>query len=865
MKEMQHKKIAITAAILVLLFAMGLRLNAPTADLPSHITFSGSILTDEGNQCHNSRSKALYDEWYPDDWRITNYNPFLPYMKYALFKGFGVGLFQMRLVSHIFAFLSLLFFFLTLKSYLNQKYGWALVGTFLLGINFLYVMYNKIGTFETSIIFWVILTLYFIEKYRSRRKVIFLILTGGAAFMAVIFKSIMAYLLPVPFVACVLMSLFPREGEGDGVREGIRNIILIIFGVFLVALPWYLLHYLPNREWILSTPGKFMGNLMLPKSLAEAYRNFLTFPWKDQFYKIPVVWFCSVLFIPVFLRRLFRKRSNYTEVGYTLFFLANTVVFFAMSYRPTRYFIPVIPAMVFMTVLLLKRLFSGRWKERARMRPMAGGMFGILDTLWLTGAACFCFLPLFSRYVYAIPVPPMSRFYLAAAAVLVIGSYIVKKFYKKLIWRKPSFRLLAIPLTLLLLGVSVYINLSYYFEWNRDKTFTVRDISLELRDKLDNAYIGGMTAPVAVMENKHKALWLYPNFVNWDDTTFDKYPLTHALIGTDLSREIIHYFDSWPERMAHAALLQVYHIKNYFLHLYSFEAPYIKSVEAGEPAEPAVRNSNKSKKANKVWKKDFRLVVFNPSKQVIKTRLGNIYIYPEDTVDEVVPVAEGAAKKEIVKKPGEGFEIIRGDRAFQLQPGENEISVALEREPKSLPVTVLFYLDYEHSLQGNVLRYEGEIFSGRVGFDKRELAASNSAVRYFERATRGAGFLSYGPAVPYARGFLTADFKLNFSDFKSKLKPVCQLDIYSHQDKGPVAELKVKPGDIKKNKNARYRLSTVVPETKKLEFRIQVTDLADVSFDYMDLRYYQGIFVQLEKEKVPKKTKKARKASRRRR
>ena len=117
MIEKHQKKLGIAAAVIILLFSIGLRINSPKADLPSHITFSGSILTDEGNQCHNSRSKALYNEWYPDDWRITSYNPLLPYMKYAIFKIFGVGLWQLRSISFIFAFLSLLLFFLTLKSY----------------------------------------------------------------------------------------------------------------------------------------------------------------------------------------------------------------------------------------------------------------------------------------------------------------------------------------------------------------------------------------------------------------------------------------------------------------------------------------------------------------------------------------------------------------------------------------------------------------------------------------------------------------------------------------------------------------------------------------------------------------------------
>lgn len=807
MKERRAERAVILTALFILLFSMVLRINAPKADLPSHITFSGSILTDEGNQCHNSRSKALYNEWYPDDWRITGYNPILPYIKYGVFKIFGVGIWQLRAVSFLFAFLTLLFFFLTLKSYFHPRYGPALLGTLLLGFNFLFVMYNKIGTFETSIIFWVVLALYFLEKFRATRKTVFLVFTGAATFMAVVFKSIMAYFLPLPIVACILMVLFPGKEGSLPLREGIKRIFFIVLGVLVVLVPWYLFHYLPNKEWILSTPGKYMGQLMFPRDLESAFRNFLTFNWKDQFYKIPMVWMGAVLYIPFFIRRLLDKKVKLTEAGYTLFFFAHTFVFFIMSYRPTRYFVPLIPVLVFMTLFLFRELVALRPEERARGWALSNGALYVLDTLWLTVAAAFCFLPLISRYIYSFPVPPISLKYLAGAAVLVGVIHLVRIFFHKLVWKIPDLRIIYIPITILMVAASLYINLGYYFRWNSEKTYSVRDMSLELKEKLDDAYIGGMTAPVAVLENRHKALWLYPNFVNWDETTFEKYPLTHALAGTDVSREIIHYFNTWPERMGRAPLLRVYHIKNYFLHLYSFVDPYIREGKKGEDNQ-------------------FLLTVDNPSGKMINTRIGRIY----------------PAKVEPGNGPGE-FAIVNGQQEFELKPGENTVTVSGTEPADSQPKSVFFFLEYDHSFSGDVLRYEGENFPGKTGGNKKEPAASGRSVRFFDGSADGPGFLSYGPGVPYGRGILIADFKLTFDNFKTKIRPLCKIDIYSHPDNGPIALREIKPGDIKKSETGLYRLRAVVPETKTLEFRIETTKYADVSLDYIDLTYYQGIFI----------------------
>jgi len=793
-------------AVFILLFSIGLRINAPTADLPSHITFSGSILTDEGNQCHNSRSKALYGEWFPDDWRITNYNPILPYIKYGIFKLLGVGLFQLRLVNTIFAFFSLLFFFLTLKSYFRHNYKFALLGTLLLGINFLYLMYNKIGTFETSITFWVILTLYFLEKYRRGRKGVFLLLAGASTFMAVIFKSIMIYILPLPFAACILGHFFGPGEKKIPLKKIAQHIFFILVGVLILFIPWYLFHYLPNKEWIISAPGQYMGNLMFPRGLDIAFHNFLTFPWKDQFYKIPIVWLSAILYIPLFFRRLLGKKLSLTETGYTLFFFAHTAVFLVMSYRPTRYFIPVIPAMVFMTIVLFERWYTGSQEEIPSHGPVGKSVLFIVDTLWLSMAAYFCLIPLYSRYIKTIPLPRLSVYYFIASALLVSSGYFIAHIYRKFVWKRLNFKSILVPLIILMATLCLYINMKYYWNWNAEKTYTVRDISRELGEKLENAYIGGMTSTVAVLENRHKALWLYPNFVNWDKHTFEKYPLTHALLGTDVSREIIHFFDRWPERMNRAALLKVYPIKDYFLHLYSFVDPYIKDCQ-------------------RVDEQNYRLLVVNPSKRIIKAKV----LWGPGAVFQKSPWPPEAKNKISIK----------------LNPGENSIVVTLENAAKRNDDSMLFFLDYSHPFSEAPLRYEGENFPGKTGSNRNVSSASNGAVRYFDPGKNPAGFLSYGPAVPYAGGFLIADFKLTFDNLKTKLRPLCRLDIYSHQDKGPVTQKLIKASDIKKNKNGIYRLSIEIPQAKTLEFRVQTEKWADISFDYIDVTYYQGYFKEI--------------------
>ncbi len=834
-QQKSNKKIEILAAIVLLLFSMGLRVNAPRADLPSHITFSGSILTDEGNQCHNSRSKTLFNEWYPDDWRVTNYNPVLPYFKLAMFKVFGVGMLQLRSVNYIFAFFSLLFFFFLLKSYFKENPKFALLGLLLLGINFLYVMYNKIGTYETSITFWVIMTLYFIEKYRTKQKPLFLFLSGATAAMGFIFKSIMAYLLPLPFAAVILMHLFPLNsapgteltGQGFSFKKMGRDLVFVLGGLLVCWVPWYLLHYLPNRDWIINGPGKFMGVMILPDNITQAWQNFLSFPWREQFYKIPVVWIGSLIYIPVFIRRLFQRRATVLEIATILFFFAHTFMFLFMSYRPSRYFVPVIPAIVLMTVLLFERWYATSQSIGTVPPSPVYGVWGkrmiyiiyILDIIWLTGFAYFCAVPVFRRLVGLNPWRPTpTLLYWLVAVVLVSAAYYCKPFLSRVYGRstnpaKWQARKLTTPLIFLLILLSLAVNLGFYWDWYTKRTYTIYNMGVEWQKKLDHAYIAGMTAAASVLETRHKTLWLYPNFVNWEKDTLEKYPVTHALLGTDMSGEIINFFNQWPERMnQRAALVKIYPIKDYFLHFYSFVDPYIRNFQEAGPQE-------------------YRLTVINPSAKPIQTRVGEVYRLP--TAPDV--------------------RVIRGKQYFQLKPGENQIQVSMTESGLSLPpdaIDVLLFLDYSGPF-GPVdqpLRYEGENFRMRTGINKWEPSASNRNVRYFERRISAPGFLSYGPSVPFAPGVFIVNFKLAFSDIKSKLRPLCKLDIYAVEDRKPLAELTLKGSDINRATNGAdgygsYQLSTVVPQTKTLEFRVQTEVLANVAFDYVDVIYYQGIFL----------------------
>ncbi len=788
------------AAVAIIIISFLLRIYSPLSDLPPDISISGSVYTDEGNQCHNSRSKALFGEWFPDDWRITNYNPVIPYFKLFLFKVFGVGLLEVRSVSFFFGLLSLIFFFLILRSYFNSWY--PIAGIMLLGSNFLYIMYNRIGTFETPMIFWMILALYFLEKYRVTGMIIFPALSGISSFMAFVFKMTGAHIIPVPVIAILLCILFIPEGRLPDKKKMYGAIAVVIFAIILSFAIWLVVFYIPNREWIRSAPGSYIGNQMFPKSFEQVIGNILSYNWKEQFYKMWVVWVASILFIPIFFRRLLTKKSDIIEIGFVLFLLSHTGALMIVNHRPTRYLIAAIPPMVFLTILLFRYLLEGE-KFQLGVSAFKRALFMIFDTAWLSLALYYCFLPLLSRAGISI-IPVKFNLNLFFFSVFLTGSfhflnYMFNRFYK----RRSGLRKYTIVFVLILLSLSVITNIRYYYLWQRDRTNYVHDISTELNEKLEHGYIAGLTAPVAVLGTNHKALFLYPKFVHWEKDTLDKYNITHALLA-NFNFEISNFFRQWPEKMKNAVLLNTYNVKDQFLHLYSFIDPFISTIKRidKETLELSVQNNGDSLEIY------FGRIEFAENRSA---RNDNISFKRTFFPDPVV-----------------------------IKKGENILKIRDDFNGREK----LFFIN--NKKWKKIFRYEAEKFPKKTGRVIREIAASGKHVRYFNVLKDRKGFMACsigGKFIPYSEGFITVSFHLKFDNIKSRIRPLAVVDIFNDTENESVSSLVIRKKNLKGDDFPGYTVTYRIKGVNDLEFRVFAEKSSDIFYDYLDLDYYQGKYV----------------------
>ena len=783
----------ITAAIIIIFIAFFFRVYSPQSDLPPDISISGSIYTDEGNQCHNSRSKVLHGEWFPDNWKITNYNPIVPYFKFLIFKIFGVGLVQVRSISFFFALLSLIFFFLTLRSYFDS---WmSIAGISLLGFNFLFIMYNRIGTFETPMIFWMILVIYFLEKYRVTGRSLFPVLSGISAFAAFVFKMTGAHIIPVPASALLLFIVFVPTEKLLKRKKILFSMGIIIFAILISFAVWMVVFYLPNKEWIKSAPGSYIGNQMFPKNIDQVIGNILSYNWKEQFFKMWVVWAGAILYLPIFFRRLVNKIADITEIGVILFLFSHTGALMIMNHRPTRYLIAAIPPMVFLTVLFFRYILANNKK------PPDGGLLKkgvilVFDICWLTISLFYCFLPLLRRAgIHIMPVKLNLLLFIISImviSVLRLIHYITGR-------SRISFfihRNALISLILILISISLFTNMKYYYYWKRDRTEYVNKISEELGSKINNGYIAGLTAPVAVLGTDHRSLFLYPEFVHWEKGTMDKYGITHALLA-NFNFEISNFFSQWPDKMRNASLLNVYNVKDQFLHLYSFVDPIISGIK-------------------RVDNKTLELTIYNNGiKGNIK--FGVIEFSRETPIkNSLLPVTS------------------------HVKQGVNIVWISDQFNGNEKLIYV------KNNLWPNRFRYEAEKFPRKRGRVKRDITCSGKHLRYFNVINDRKGFMACsigGKFIPYSEGFMNARFILKFDRIRSRIKPLAVIDIFNNTLKASVSSLSIKNKDQKDGKFHEYSVQYKIKKVSDIEFRVLAEKTADIYYDYLELDYFQGKFI----------------------
>ncbi len=199
---------------LFILFA-ALRLFALGADPPPSLDWTSGIWTDEGFYTYAARNTVLFGGTR-DDFHPEVLSPVLNAVQEAIFRTFGVGLIQARLISVACSLGALALFWDGLRRVWGPKV--ALTGLLFLGGDAIFVFYNRLALLETPAVLVVCAAFW---AYTLNRHWAW-VLAGALAASALAFKTTFLLFLPLPPLVWLLRRAWqPLGWYALGVAVGV--------------------------------------------------------------------------------------------------------------------------------------------------------------------------------------------------------------------------------------------------------------------------------------------------------------------------------------------------------------------------------------------------------------------------------------------------------------------------------------------------------------------------------------------------------------------------------------------------------------------------------------------------------------------
>jgi hypothetical protein len=552
---MRDKRAATLLILLLFAALLSIRFIHLAADPPYDLSTSGGPWGDPAGYSQNARAKILYGTWEIDAYNMM-YSSFPPHLvTVAVFRLFGVGLAQQNLVPVLFSTGALAVFFLLLR----LVYGLipALAGTFLLGINYLFLMFSRIADRVMPPLFFLLLGILFLVKGKSKPV---LNLAAGVSFLlALISKSVIFYAL-----GAILMGYFFYLLFNEDFKTIVRNLALLLAGALIILVPWYFFLFTPSREFTAAFAELNVKYLIPPLDARLLLRYFWIRP-PILFKAMPVLSAAAALFsLSVFYRMSRRPRFvNMVEWIFGLWFAVGYIYYALIQQRVTRHFVPQIVPLAFLTAAFIHTLLKKREAERVQTAGRSPGgksalFFALLSLVWMLFPVSLLIKydsVLFPRLFSSNPGQNLALLgisaLLAGFLVLLAGRWS---------GRPPAFPagLRKAAALALVMGVFVFQAVPY-FRWAHAPPYQIRQISRDYGQAFDKAVLAGLWAPAVSLENRHRAHEYFRGYVNPFPDFFQRFGITHVFTTTAF-RENLIFQEDFPAEMAGAKLMARYHI-----------------------------------------------------------------------------------------------------------------------------------------------------------------------------------------------------------------------------------------------------------------------------------------------------------------
>jgi hypothetical protein len=214
-RDLAWRRFAAGMAVVLVLAAI-LRFSFPTADPPWHASV-GITWHDEGPWVHNARNKVLWGQWSLDRWNPMYLTPVFTGLEYVAMRAFGVGQWQVRVVSEVMGLLSIVAVAIGVAAIASRRT--ALFAAALIAANYIWVMWTRAALMEATMVAFMTISwgAYAVAARRPAAGV----LAGVAAVLSFFTKAAAAFFvaaLAIDAAIAVAASLVERNRRAA--REG---------------------------------------------------------------------------------------------------------------------------------------------------------------------------------------------------------------------------------------------------------------------------------------------------------------------------------------------------------------------------------------------------------------------------------------------------------------------------------------------------------------------------------------------------------------------------------------------------------------------------------------------------------------------
>lgn len=518
MNEKSSKMVLLTLVLLILASIVCMRVVSLDSDAYKELSWDTGLFTDEGYYTHNARNVALYGTDSTDEFNNKLLMPIIHSVQVVVFKVFGYGAIQARLISVVFSLLTLAVFWLALVRCMDMEV--ACVATLLLGLDHIHLLYNRLALMDTPAAFVMVCALFACIRVWEEVDSEAIVGNAGVVRWSVIggillglvyaTRGLGAILIPAPFVA----YWFTRR-QGYWVEQRLNLVFSrMVLGLGIAILLYVLLWYLPNRVALSAANRYHIGFQLLPHSPARLWHNI----WQSLFGQafLGLAPYLS-RYSPVAFGAILSLFAGWKIVArlplvgqlaarcFAVWLCLGWLLFTVVNYSPSRYYILVSPAfaaLAALSVVYIKEV----WEEVNAQRFWRGVLFGFF-ALQAAGIAA-----------PHIPLPQT----VSIVGITVVGTLIGLLLPSSMGYDRASLTAIS-RASIVLLGFWMVINGYWLSDWWTHRTYTHRDASLWLGQNLPpESVLIGDCAPGLCFYNRLKCVNVIPDLCN-DKKPYEKF------------------------------------------------------------------------------------------------------------------------------------------------------------------------------------------------------------------------------------------------------------------------------------------------------------------------------------------------------